>query len=156
MTSPQRIHTRSSGETEALGEQLAGDVAGGDVLLLQAELAAGKTTFVRGLVRGLGGAADDVSSPTFVLIQSYNCTNGVIRVLHHVDLYRLDERITDLREIGLQEVLSDPTAVTAVEWPKEAIAVWIPADTRVWRIGITVEDDDARTIEIAPPDSTNS
>jgi tRNA threonylcarbamoyladenosine biosynthesis protein TsaE len=151
VTGPRRIRTRSAGETEDLGGRLAGELSGGDILLLQAELAAGKTTFVRGLVRGLGGVSEDVSSPTFVLIQSYDCTTRVIRTVHHVDLYRLDERITDLREIGLEEILSDASAVIAVEWPKATIAAWIPAGTRVWRIGITVEDDDTRTIQIKPP-----
>jgi tRNA threonylcarbamoyladenosine biosynthesis protein TsaE len=151
VTGTRRIESRSAGGTEALGEQLAVDLTGGDIVLLQAELAAGKTTFVRGLVRGLGGAHEDVSSPTFVLIQSYDCNYGVIRTVHHVDLYRLDERFTDLREIGLEEILSDASAVIAVEWPKATIAAWIPAGTRVWRVGIAVEDDDARTIEIKPP-----
>ncbi len=148
--------SRSADETEALGGQLAVELRGGDVVLLEAELAAGKTTFVGGLVRGLGGVHDDVSSPTFVLIQSYDCTNDVIRTVHHVDLYRLGERVSDLREIGIDEVLSDRTAVTAVEWPKEAIAVWIPADARLWKVGIAVNDDDTRTIEITPPNSSNS
>lgn len=155
MTIPRRIDSHSTDETETLGGELAVELAGGDVILLEAELAAGKTAFVRGLVRGLGGDSTDVSSPTFVLVQSYDCSAGLISTVHHVDLYRLGERITDLREIGIEEVLSDQTAVTAVEWPKEAIATWIPADSRVWRIGIAVEDDDTRSIEITPPMGQN-
>lgn len=156
MTAPRRIDSHSTDETEALGGQLALELGAGDVILLEAELAAGKTAFVRGLVRGLGGDPVDVSSPTFVLIQSYHCSAGSINTVHHVDLYRLGERVTDLREIGIEDVLSDQTAVTAVEWPKQAIATWIPAGTRVWRIGITVQDDDTRTFEITPPNSSNS
>jgi len=155
VTTRHSIDSRSTDETEALGAQLALELAGGDVILLEAELAAGKTAFVRGIVRGLGGDPIDVSSPTFVLIQSYDCGPGSIGTVHHVDLYRLGERVTDLREIGIEDILSDQTAVTAVEWPKETIATWIPAGTRVWRIGIKVEDDDSRTIEITPPDRTN-
>ena len=151
MTTPRRIDSHSTDETEALGAQLALELAGGDVILLEAELAAGKTALVRGVVRGLGGDPADVSSPTFVLIQSYDCSAGSIGTIHHVDLYRLGERITDLREIGIEEVLSDQTAVIAVEWPKEAIATWIPAGTRLWKVGIAVNDDDTRTIEITPP-----
>ncbi len=151
MTTCRRLDSRSTDETEALGGQLAVELAGGDVILLEAELAAGKTAFVRGLVRGLEGDPADVSSPTFVLIQSYGCSAGSIGTLHHVDLYRLGESSTDLREIGIEDVLSDQTAVTAVEWPKEAIAAWIPAGTRVWRVGIAVKDDNTRTIEITPP-----
>ncbi len=86
------------------------------------------------LVRALGGDATDVSSPTFVLLQSYHCNRGFVATLHHVDLYRLGEKISDLREIGIEEVLSDPAAVVAVEWPKDVLATWIPADARVWRV----------------------
>jgi len=156
VTTRRRIDSRSIDETEALGGQLALELAGGDVILLEAELAAGKTAFVRGIVRGLEGDPTDVSSPTFVLIQSYDCSAGSIRAVHHVDLYRLGERITDLREIGIEDILSDQTAVTAVEWPKEAVATWIPAGARVWRVGIAVEDDDTRTFEITPPRDLNS
>jgi tRNA threonylcarbamoyladenosine biosynthesis protein TsaE len=156
VTTRRRLVSHSGDTTEAFGAQLAVELQGGDVVLLEAELAAGKTTFVRGLVRGLGGVHDDVSSPTFVLIQSYDCTHDVIRTVHHVDLYRLGERVKDLREIGIEEVLSDQSAIAAVEWPKETIATWIPTGTRVWRIGITVGDDDTRTIEITPPNGHNS
>ncbi len=138
--------------TEAIGEGLAGRLRAGDVLLLEGDLAAGKTTLVRGLVRTLGGDEKEVSSPTFVLLQSYRCVHGDIDTVHHVDLYRLGEKVSDLREIGIEEVLSDPGAVIAIEWPKDTLATWIPADARVWRVVITTEDDDTRRIEIAAPD----
>ena len=155
MTIAHLSTTLSAAETEVFGGRFALELHGGDVVLLEAELAAGKTTLVKGLVAGLHGDPTDVSSPTFVLIQSYSCTSGDITTLHHVDLYRLGERVTDLREIGIEDMLSDPRAVTAVEWPKEAIATWIPPDARVWRIGIAVEEDDARTITITPPNGLN-
>jgi len=139
--------------TEAAGFDFSSRLRPGDVALLEGELAAGKTTFVRGLVDGLGGNPDLVSSPTFVLLQSYKCRGDGITVLHHVDLYRLAENVADLREIGLEETLSDPTAVVAVEWPKDTLATWIPADARVWRVAITTEDDDSRRIEVTPPDA---
>ena len=123
-------------------------------MLLEGDLAAGKTTFVRGLTGGLGGEPDAVSSPSFVLLQSYDCGFRGISVLHHVDLYRLAENLADLREVGLEEVLSDATAVVAVEWPKEVLATWIPADARVWRVAITTEDDDTRRIEITAPEGS--
>ncbi len=141
----------SADATEAIGGALAELLLPGDVVLLEGDLAAGKTTLVRGVVRALGGDETDVSSPTFVLLQSYPCDRGVIATLHHVDLYRLGEKISDLREIGIEEILSDPAAVVAVEWPKDALATWIPADARVWRVLITTEDDDARRIEVTAP-----
>jgi tRNA threonylcarbamoyladenosine biosynthesis protein TsaE len=126
-------------------------VGPGDVLLLEGDLAAGKTTFVRGLVHGLGGDPAAVSSPTFVLLQSYDCGSDEVDVLHHVDLYRLAENLADLREIGLEEIFSERAAVVAVEWPKDTLATWIPADARVWRVAITTQDDDSRLIEVTPP-----
>jgi tRNA threonylcarbamoyladenosine biosynthesis protein TsaE len=157
MVTPIETTASDSAEaTESTGRDLSTRLQPADVVLLEGELAAGKTTFVRGLVAGLGGNPDLVSSPTFVLQQSYDCGGGEITVLHHVDLYRLAENVADLREIGLEDTLSDPTAVIAVEWPKDTLATWIPADTRTWRIAITTEDDDSRRIEITPPDETCS
>jgi len=142
----------SAEETEATGERLAGRLHAGDVVLLEGDLAAGKTTFVRGLLYGLGGNSEAVSSPSFVLLQTYDCDAREIRCLHHVDLYRLEEKIADLREVGLEDVLSDNDAVVAVEWPKNTLATWIPADARVWRVAITTEDDGTRRIEVAEPE----
>ncbi len=147
----ESFESRSAEATESRGEDLVDRLEPGDVVLLEGDLAAGKTTLVRGLVRALGGNEGDVSSPTFVLLQSYRCDRGSITTVHHVDLYRLGEEISDLREIGIEEVLSDPTAVIAVEWPKDVLATWIPGDARVWRVAITTADDDSRKIEIQPP-----
>jgi tRNA threonylcarbamoyladenosine biosynthesis protein TsaE len=152
MNPPDVIISDSAGATENTGLEFSTRLRPADVVLLEGELAAGKTTFVRGLVDGLGGDPDLVSSPTFVLLQSYDCGVDEITVLHHIDLYRLAEDVADLREIGLEETLSDPTAVIAVEWPKDTLATWIPADARVWRVAITTEKADARRIEITPPE----
>ncbi len=104
---PERV-TRSAAETEALGEELAATLAPGDLLLLAGELGAGKTTFVRGLARGLGIGAG-VQSPTFQLVRVYP---GRIQ-LAHVDLYRL-ETGADLADLGLDDLLDQ--GVVAVEW----------------------------------------
>ena len=151
MSGSEILRTESAAATESLGKDLAANLRAGDVLLLEGDLAAGKTTLVRGLLDGLGGDPVVVSSPSFVLLQSYDCDSNGINVLHHLDLYRLGERIADLREIGVEEILSDQAAVVAVEWPKDTLATWIPADARTWRIALTTEEDDSRRIEIAPP-----
>ena len=152
MTPPNVIISDSAEATEGVGLEFSRRLRPADVLLLEGDLAAGKTTFVRGLVEGLGGDPDLVSSPTFVLLQSYDCGLGEITVLHHVDLYRLAENVADLREIGLEDTLSDATAVIAVEWPKDTLARWVPADARTWRVAITTEKADARRIEITSPE----
>jgi tRNA threonylcarbamoyl adenosine modification protein YjeE len=145
------VRTESAAATASAGECLAASLKAGDIVLIEGDLAVGKTTFVRGLVCGLGGEERAVSSPTFVLIQTYDCDRGDLRACHHVDLYRLGERIADLREIGLEELLSDPEAVVAVEWPKDTLAAWIPADAKCWRVEISTNDDDSRSIRIHPP-----
>jgi tRNA threonylcarbamoyl adenosine modification protein YjeE len=152
-TGPRICETGSAEATEAVGEVLAASLRPGDVVLLEGDLAAGKTTLVRGLVRALGGDGGEVTSPTFVLLHEYPCNrDGIFRV-HHVDLYRLGERVADLREVGIGEILSDPEGIIAVEWPKATLATWIPPDSRVWRITITTEGDDSRRIEIVAPRS---
>ncbi len=151
MTSPSSLTSQSAENTQSAGRDLATRLRPGDVVLLEGDLAAGKTTFVRGLVGGLGGSTQLVSSPSFVLLQTYDCSARGINALHHVDLYRLGENIADLREVGLEDVLSDDVAVVAVEWPKNTLAAWIPTDARIWRVQITTNDDDTRTIEIIPP-----
>ncbi len=156
MSTVEPISSASAEETEAAGTRLASHLRAGDVVLLEGDLAAGKTTFVRGLLRGLGGNAETVSSPSFVLLQTYDCSLNDIDSLHHVDLYRLGERISDLREIGIEEVLSDDATVVAIEWPKNTLATWIPTDARTWRVGITTKDDDSRQIEIIPPSEQSS
>ena len=122
------------------------------MILFEGDLAAGKTTMVRGLAKALGADPEEVSSPTFVLIQTYGCAGDEIRSLHHVDLYRLEDRIPDLRELGLEELLSDPQAVIAIEWPRRAIASWIPRDARLWRVRLTVTEGGTRRIEINGPE----
>lgn len=100
--------TNTPAETEAAGEQLGSRLQKGDLLLLEGDLGAGKTTFVRGVARGVGSPAH-VASPTFQLVRVYP---GRIQ-LAHVDLYRL-EASTELAELGLEELLDQ--GVVVVEW----------------------------------------
>lgn len=103
--------TVGQAETEALAVELARHLVGGEVVLLQGELGAGKTAFVRGLASGLGIDPGEVASPTFVLLTSYP---GPRLTLHHADLYRLSGG-GDVSELGLEE-LPGPRGVLAVEW----------------------------------------
>lgn len=97
---------------ERCAEELGRLVASGDVITLQGDLGAGKTTFTRALARGLGvDPAVPVTSPTFAVLQEYQ---GRI-VLYHVDLYRLTGE-DDVLSTGVEEYLGGP-GVTVIEWP---------------------------------------
>ena len=109
MASPETVSTNSELETFALGEQVAGTLEPGTFVLLHGDLGAGKTAFVRGMAAGLGANPDDVSSPTFVLIQHYKGRTPLV----HVDLYRLDTAAA-VDDLGLEELASG--AVVAIEW----------------------------------------
>lgn len=109
MASPEIVSTNSELETFALGEKIAGTLEPGTFVLLHGDLGAGKTAFVRGVAAGLGANPDDVSSPTFVLIQHYKGRTPLV----HVDLYRLDSGAA-VDDLGLEELASG--AVVAIEW----------------------------------------
>ena len=119
------ILTASEEETSAAGERLGASLQAGAVVLLYGDLGAGKTAFVRGLARGIGAPDEEVTSPTFTIVQEYP---GRV-TLYHVDLYRLEEREVD--DLGLEElVLGD--GIVAIEWaerwrgrPHDAIEVRI-------------------------------
>ena len=102
------VVTNTAAETEAAGEHFGLSLRQGDLLLVEGDLGAGKTTFVRGVARGAGSSAH-VASPTFQLVRVYP---GRIQ-LAHVDLYRL-EAGTELAELGLEELLDQGAVV--VEW----------------------------------------
>src|SRR5262245_5307935 len=91
--------TGSEEETAAAGTQLAPTLAPGAVLLLTGDLGARKTAFVRGLAQGFGISAEEVSSPTFTLVQEYR---GGRLTVYHVDLYRLQPAEVD--DLGLDEL----------------------------------------------------
>jgi tRNA threonylcarbamoyladenosine biosynthesis protein TsaE len=99
--------------TEAIAADLAATLAGGEVIALHGDLGAGKTQFVRGLLRGLGGDPRTVSSPTFVLLNVYD--TGRLKVFH-LDAYRTSGE-DDFESVGFAELL-DQSGVIVVEWPQ--------------------------------------
>ena len=109
MAPPEVVVTASERETFTLGENLARTLKPGTFVLLHGDLGAGKTALVRGIAAGLGADPDDVSSPTFVLVQHYK---GRVP-LTHVDLYRL-ENSAAIDDLGLEEMADG--GVVAIEW----------------------------------------
>jgi tRNA threonylcarbamoyladenosine biosynthesis protein TsaE len=107
------ITTDKPTETEALGAELAGRLRPGDVVLVQGELGAGKTTFVRGACRALGVTVP-VTSPTFTIGQRYAAKVPVA----HVDLYRIASLDSEEPEL-LDDYLGQDT-ISFIEWPEAA------------------------------------
>ncbi len=133
------VTTRSEAETSAVGRELAASLSDGDVVLLEGDLGAGKTAFVRGLAEGLGIDPAEVSSPTFTLIQEYR---GGRMPLHHVDLYRL--KPVEVDDLGLDDLTLE-AGVTAIEWPDRLPRGFQSAI----RVAIAHVETDARSIAIA-------
>ena len=142
MADVETILTNSEEETSAAGERLAARLQPGDVLLLHGDLGAGKTAFVRGLARGLGAPPDDVSSPTFTIIQEYR---GRL-TLYHVDLYRLQP--IEVADLGLEE-LTAGEVVVAVEWAER----WNERPAKAWEIRFEHHGENCRSIEVRLPKS---
>ena len=134
------IQSHSEADTARIARELAAELPDGGTVLLFGQLGAGKTAFVRGLLAGAGGAPEDVTSPTFTLIQQYA---GRLPVTH-VDLYRLSAIEAD--DLGLDEIMS-AAGIVAIEWA-DRLARPLPGAVQVH-----IEDDgaDTRSIRIERP-----
>lgn len=100
-------------ETLKFGARLSGLLRAGDVIALSGDLGMGKTTLTRGLIRSLIEGLEELPSPTFTLVQTYECPEFLI---WHFDLYRLEDP-SEVIEIGFEDALDD---VCLIEWPEKA------------------------------------
>ncbi len=116
--------SRSPEQTRRVGMRLGALLRPGDVICLQGDLGAGKTTFVQGLAQGWG-TLDAVSSPTFIIVNMYRRADGA--QLHHMDAYRLDS-LPEAEELDLESMLARGPLL--VEWA-ERIRDLIPAN-HIW------------------------
>ena len=132
------IVTSSELETAAVGRDLASCLSAGSVVLLFGDLGAGKTAFIRGLAEGLGVGPEQVSSPTFTIMQEYR---GGRLPLFHVDLYRLNDR-REVEDLGLEEIAAD--GILAIEWAERLPRA--PAD--VLSVSIEHAGDTTRRVTI--------
>jgi tRNA threonylcarbamoyladenosine biosynthesis protein TsaE len=132
------IRTHSESETAAVGRDLAFKLVAGSVVLLHGDLGAGKTAFVRGLAEGLGVPAEEVSSPTFTLMQEYR--GGRVPLIH-VDLYRLDDP-REIDDLGLEEL--GEACVLAIEWAEK----WRYSPPDATRISIVHAGEDERLVTL--------
>lgn len=136
-------HTSSDEETAAVGRALGETLSPGAVIHLFGDLGAGKTVFVRGLASGLGLDPNEVSSPTFTLIQEYRGPGH--HPLFHVDLYRLAGAEVD--DLGLDALAAE--GIVAIEWANRLLA------SQPHAIAVRIDDEggDRRRIQIDTPSS---
>lgn len=129
-------------ETFDLGVRIGQRLVGGEILLLNGPLGAGKTVFVKGVAQALDVDKDDVSSPSFTLVNPYQ---GRL-LLYHIDLYRLDEGASAAHAVDLDELLSDERAVTIIEWAERMGRYPLPPPA--WSILFTGDGAAPRKISI--------
>jgi len=137
------LRSDSVATTHAIAGVIAGLVRPRDIIVLAGDMGAGKTAFTVGFTRALGVSEEDqVSSPTFTLVHSYN--SGRIPVLH-ADLYRLNS-MGEVADLGLREQV-DLGAVALVEWGD--VAADVIGDSLTFELSHDEDDDDARDIVIS-------
>jgi tRNA threonylcarbamoyladenosine biosynthesis protein TsaE len=135
--------TNSPEQTFNLGHQLGARLLGGEILLLSGPLGAGKTIFVKGICSALGIDEEEVTSPSFTLVNPYR---GRLQ-LYHLDLYRLDEGASAAHAVDLDDLLADERSVIVIEWA-ERMGTY-PLPDSVWRVQISGDGDDPRRITIS-------
>ena len=138
MTKELSFFTKHFEETALLGEKLAKIVSPGDLIFLQGDLGSGKTTFMRGFLRGLDFMGK-VKSPSYTLLEQY-CLRLTI---NHFDLYRFKDQ-NEWEDAGFNEFMNN-TDVNVIEWPEKAINVIPQSDLTV---GFSYKNEDSRNISI--------
>lgn len=138
--------TTSAQETKDFGQKLATELKGGEILCLYGELGAGKTTLVKGLAEGLG-IKDDITSPTFTLMNIYNIKNQVSDIKHliHIDTYRLKNE-NELIEIGAMDYIGEPNTISIIEWPEKIENLL--ENKKIKKIFLEHQEDNQRKIKI--------
>ena len=134
---------RTPEETFELGEKIGESLTGGEVILLSGGLGAGKTLLTKGILYALRFDVDEVTSPSFTLVNLYKTEN---RDVYHIDLWRIDETGDAAFAVGLDEILEDERAIVIIEWAERLKNFTFPAKTI--RVKIEGDGDETRKIKI--------
>jgi tRNA threonylcarbamoyladenosine biosynthesis protein TsaE len=148
MTQDSRLKTQdflcqTPQDTFDLGEKIGETLVGGEMLLLAGGLGAGKTLLTKGILYALDFDVDEVTSPSFTLVNLYRTEKFDV---YHIDLWRIAESSDAAAAVGLKEILEDEKAVTIIEWSERLKNFSFPEKT--FRITIEGDGDDARRISI--------
>ncbi len=129
--------------TFALGENIATTLRGGEIIFLTGTLGAGKTLLTKGIVSALGFEADDVTSPSFTLVNLYKTESFDV---YHIDLWRIKEANDALFAVGLDEILENENAIVIIEWAERLGKTNF--DRKIIDILISGDGDDRRRVII--------
>lgn len=139
----QNFSCNTPEDTFALGEQLAGDLKAGNVLLLFGGLGAGKTLLTKGVMNALDFDIDEVTSPSFSLVNLYKTERFNV---YHIDLWRIDEGSDPAFAVGLDEILEDRNGIVIIEWAERLSGRLLPLE--VVSVVIAGDGDDPRKITV--------
>ena len=144
--STQTVTSQNQQETFDLGVRLGAKLSGGEVILLDGPLGAGKTMLVKGIAQALGIDQEEVTSPSFTLVNPHP---GKL-LLYHIDLYRLNEGAAAAHAVDLDEILIDEQAVVVIEWAERLGHYPLPEN--VMEISIIGDGEAPRQISISQID----
>ena len=135
--------SQSADETFEFGARLGSQLRGGEIILLDGPLGAGKTVFVKGVASALGIDPEEVTSPSFTLVNPYAARFPFF----HIDLYRLDEGYSAAHAVDLEELLTDERAIVVIEWA-ERLGKY-PLTASLIRVKITGDGEAPRRIVVS-------
>ncbi|HMT03932.1 MAG TPA: tRNA (adenosine(37)-N6)-threonylcarbamoyltransferase complex ATPase subunit type 1 TsaE [Solirubrobacterales bacterium] len=138
---------RGPAGTEAAGRELASELRAGDVILLEGEVGAGKSTLVRAAMSELG-VSGAIPSPTFTIGRYYD-GSGQLAPISHLDLYRLGDSADE--DPGLLVGFQGPDRITFIEWPGASGEELAAEATRTFRLTIEHVDESSRKVRIERP-----
>jgi tRNA threonylcarbamoyl adenosine modification protein YjeE len=138
--------SKSLEDTSDIAKDIAATLFGGEVLLLSGDLGAGKTTFSKALIASFG-VVDEVTSPTFSLMNMYDLPEekNSIKKIVHIDTYRLEHE-EELVDIGIEDYLDEEHTLTIIEWPEKMSKLLEKIKTK--KIHLEHVDEDTRNIKI--------
>lgn len=139
----EEFTSSSPEETFQLGEMLGNQLSSGDAVLLFGDLGAGKTLFTKGVLYALDYDIDEVTSPSFTLVNLYKTEKFNI---YHIDFWRLDEDSDVAQAVGLNEIFEDAAAIVICEWSERLKDFSFPS--KVFKVKIEGDGDDPRRIRI--------